>query len=243
MQILHALQREVGRLAAPLWVPFAVPVLRLWFGYRLANAKEVRRKLERIRRENPGGPMLVCANHLTMIDSLLIAWVLAPPWQYVLHWNRLPWNTPESRNFGLTPGSRIVLYLAKCIPITRGGRRDEVAAVLDRVVHLTKRGELALIFPEGGRSRSGRVEAGRAAWGVGRIASSVPGCRVLCVYLRGDAQETWSDAPARGDRIWADVECIEPKSEVRGVRRSMDYARQIVAQLAQMETEYLARRQ
>ena len=43
-------------------------------GWRIENAAEARAEFRRLRRE--GGPLLVCANHLTMIDSALIAWAL-----------------------------------------------------------------------------------------------------------------------------------------------------------------------
>jgi hypothetical protein len=113
-----------------------------------------------------------------------------------------------------------------------------VAAVLERLMALTRNGEVALIFPEGRRSRSGRVEVENAAWGVGRIVGALPECRVVCVYLRGRKQETWSQAPARGDVLDVEVECIEPKSDARGLRRSRDFSRQIVTQLASMERKY-----
>lgn len=242
MRFRHALQRELGRLVAPLWVPLAVVVLRFGFGYRIERLHEIRRKMRKIRRESDQ-PILICANHLTMIDSMLVAWALAPWWEYVLRFDRFPWNTPERTNFASNWRASTLAYLAKCIPITRGGKRDEVAAVLERVTYLEENGEVALIFPEGGRSRTGRIDADEAAWGVGRIAGAIPGCRVVCVYLRGDAQNTWSKMPARGDHMVVDIACIEPKSDARGVRRSMDLARQIVAQLAQMEAKYFARRQ
>jgi hypothetical protein len=35
-----------------------------------------------------------------------------------------------------------------------------------------------------------------------------------------------------------EVECIEPKSDARGLRRSRDFSRQIVTQLASMERKY-----
>jgi hypothetical protein len=78
---------------------------------------------------------------------------------------------------------------------------------------------------------------------VGRIVGSVPHCRVLCVYLRGRQQETWSDYPARGDVIDVSMACIEPKSDARGVRRSRDVAQQIVRKLMCMEEEVLDARQ
>ena len=238
----HILQREIGRAVSPLWIGAVVGVLRYVMGYRIQALSEIRAKYRRIRRES-STPLLICANHLTMIDSFLVAWALAPSWRYSLRYNELPWNTPERRNFAATRWRALLAYLRKCIPITRGGRPREAAAVLNRVAQLLRNGETALLFPEGGRSRTGRVDVESASWGVGRVAGSLASCRVLCVYLRGRAQETWGGKPARGDRIHVDIECIEPKSDHRGVRRSRDFARQIVAQLAQMERKYFDGRQ
>ena len=109
--------------------------------------------------------------------------------------------------------------------------------------YLLGRGETALLFPEAGRSRSGRVEEAAAAWGVGRIVAAVPGCRVLCVYMRGRKQETWGDLPAKGDVMDVELACIEPKSDAKGLRRSRDVAKQIVRQLVRMEGEYFDDRQ
>jgi 1-acyl-sn-glycerol-3-phosphate acyltransferase len=238
----HRVQRALGWLIAPVWVPLAVLVLRIHFGYRIEHLAKVRREAQRIRRES-GGPLLICANHLTLIDSMLVAWALAPTWRYLTNFDLLPWNTPEVKNFANTTRNKIMVYLAKCVPIERGGDRESVARVLDRMAYLLRRGEQALVFPEGGRSRSGRVAPDAAAWGVGRMVGAVPGCRVLCVYLRGAAQESWSDYPAKGDRIEVSLACIEPKSDHRGVRRSRDIAQQIVSQLIRMEESYFDGRQ
>jgi len=238
----HQVQRALGWLIAPLWVPIAALVLRFHFGYRIEGLAEVRREAERIRAESDG-PLLVCANHLTLIDSMLVAWALAPPWRYLIDFDLLPWNTPEVKNFASTTRNRIIVYLAKCVPIERGGDRESVARVLDRMAYLLGRRELALVFPEGGRSRSGRVTADAAAWGVGRMVGAVPGCRVLCVYMRGASQETWSDYPAKGERMHVSLSCIEPKSDHRGVRRTRDIAQQIVSQLIRMEESYFDGRQ
>ena len=73
---------------------------------------------------------------------------------------------------------------------------------------------------------------------VGRMVAAAPGCRVLCVYLRGDSQETWSDYPAKGERILVSLACIEPKSDHRGVRRTRDLSQQIVSQLIRMEEKF-----
>ena len=74
--------------------------------------------------------------------------------------------------------------------------------------------------------------------GVGRIVGAVDGCRVLCVYMRGRQQETWSDYPAKGDSIYVEIDCIEPKSDHRGARRSRDLAQQIMTRLKAMEEAY-----
>lgn len=232
------MQRAVGRIVAPIWVPAAALVLRLGFGYRIVDLAGSRRAFSRIRSES-SAPLLICANHLTLIDSFLIAWALGSSWRYVVDFDSLPWNTPEETNFATTTRTRALIYLAKCIPIRRGGSREDVAEVLDRIRYLLDRGEIALLFPEGGRSRTGLVDVENAAWGIGRIIGSVDGCRVACVYMRGDAQARFSDYPARGDRMRVSVACIEPKSDARGARRTRDLANQVVAQLARMEGAYL----
>jgi 1-acyl-sn-glycerol-3-phosphate acyltransferase len=231
----HAWQRAVGWLVAPIWVPAAAIVLRLGFGYRIHDVAEARRSFARLRSDS-SGPLLICANHLTLIDSFLIAWALSPTWRYVVQYDSLPWNTPEETNFAGTRLARLLVFLAKCIPIRRGGSREDVAEVLDRVTYLLGRGETALLFPEGGRSRTGKICDEKAAWGVGRIVGAIDGCQVVCVYLRGENQSTWSRYPARGDRLHVSLTRIEPKSDARGVRRSRDLTLQILSQLERMET-------
>jgi len=233
----HALQREIGRIAAPFWIPPAVFVMRFILGYRIESIKKVRAEFRSIR-EAADAPLLICANHLTLIDSCIIAWALAPTWRLAFQFDVLPWNTPERRNFAATWLSRTLVYLAKCIPISRGGTRTEIASVLNRVAYLLRNGEHALVFPEGGRSRTGRVTSQSLAWGVGRIVAAVPDCRVACVYMRGHTQESWGSIPNVGDRFYVEVECIEPKSDHRGARRSRDLAGQIVSHLSKMEKDY-----
>lgn len=233
----HALQRLVSAVAGPVWVGISVLVMRFYFRYRIADVQRVRASYRRIRSESKG-PLLICANHLTMVDSFLIAWALGSGLYWLLHPDELPWNTPERKNFGRTRLQRFLIFVAKCIPITRGGAREDVGEVLERVKYLVARGETACIFPEAGRSRSGRVEENAAAWGVGRIVGAVPGCRVLCVYQRGRRQATWGDWPEPGDTLDVSLACIEPKSDARGVRRSRDLAQQIVGQLIRMEEEH-----
>jgi hypothetical protein len=58
------------------------------------------------------------------------------------------------------------------------------------------------------------------------------------VYLRGEGQDSWSDLPRRGERFHVSVACIEPKSDQRGLRASLDVARQITTRLAELEQRH-----
>lgn len=238
----HAMQRVVSMVTAPIWLAFTVLTIRFYFRYRIADVRAVRAQYRRIRAQSDA-PMLICANHLTLVDSFLVGWALGSGFYWLRHPDELPWNTPESTNFGKTWVARSLIFVTKCISITRGGRREDIGIVLERVKYLLTKGEAALLFPEAGRSRSGRVEEAAAAWGVGRVVGGVPGCRVLCVYLRGRQQETWSDFPVRGEILDASLVCIEPKSDAKGVRRSRDLAEQVTRQLARMEGDYFDDRQ
>lgn len=229
-------------MSAPLWIPLTVGLMRFGLGWQIEGSEAVR-SLYREMRRGHGGPLLVCANHLTLIDSALVAWALASPWWYLAHHSALPWNVPETQNFTASLPSRILISLMKCVPITRGSERQEVASVLARLGYLLSRGEAVLIFPEGGRSRSGRVELESAAYGVGRLVAALPGCRVLCVYLRGERQATFSDLPARGERFHVLVDVLEPTSELQGLRASLDLAQQIVRRLVDLERRHFDGRQ
>ena len=237
-RIALRIQREVGRLFGPIWIPLIAGALRFGLGYRIRGMRELRQRFRALRRESDQ-PLLLCANHLTMIDSAIIAASLAPSWWYIFHFSALAWNIPERRNFASTWVNNALVYLIKCIPIVRGGSRKDIAHVLDSLTYLMSLGEVSLIFPEGGRTRTGRVEIGSAAYGVGRIVKTLPGCRVLCVYLRGDHQEKYSDLPVRGEHFHMDFTCIEPTSEMKGMRETRDLSLQIMNEIVALEERYL----
>lgn len=225
-------------MLAVVWIPITVGLMRFGFGWRILEIAEVRRRYKEIRTE-PGAPLVVCANHLTMLDSAVIAWALGSPWWYLTHYSSLPWNMPEWNNFGTSAFRRALVYLMKCVPVVRGAGRQEIARVLARVQYLLADGEVVLIFPEGGRARSGRVEVENAAHGVGRLVGSLPGCRVLCLYVRGDGQDGMTDVPARRERFRVKMSLLTPTSTQNGVRRSLDLSQQIVAELADLEKQVL----
>jgi hypothetical protein len=182
-----AVQRAVGRLLSIFWIPATAFAMHVVMRYRIPNASKLRRRFRRLVKESDE-PILICANHLTMVDSAVVAWALGGSWWYLFNYRWMPWNLPEYRNYAGKWFNRVGVWILKCIPIRRGGRREEVSATLKRIQYLLSRGETAIIFAEGGRSRTGRVQVESIAHGMGRIVNSVRKCRALCVYLRGERQ-------------------------------------------------------
>ena len=83
-------------------------------GARNRGADEARAVYRELRRR--AAPVLVCANHLTLIDSAVIAWALGSPWWYLRHFAALPWNVPERANFAAS------LLMVAVIGVTIGFR-------------------------------------------------------------------------------------------------------------------------
>lgn len=236
-------QRATGRLVAPLLIPLLTFVMRWAFGYRIRDLHALRRQYQALVRDGQHRPLLICGNHLTMIDSALITWALGSSAFYATHFSALAWNIPERRNFASVRALRVLVYLLKCVPIVRGGKRADVAQVLQRIEYLLGSGEPVMIFPEGGRSRTGRVDTEAPAHGVGRLISAAPNCQVLCVYLRGDHQHSWSSLPVRGETFSVALSVLQPHTQHSGMRASRDYAHQVAEHLAEMEGRYFAERQ
>ena len=95
-----------------------------------------------------------------------------------------------------------------------------------------------MIFPEGTRSRSGRINMQEFPYGVGRLVCNIPNCRVMTIYLRGDGQKTFSNFPRHGETFTLTAEECRPKTVLKGLRAQRDCAGQIIAYLAKMEKEY-----
>jgi hypothetical protein len=229
-------QRFVGRLAAAVWLPIVVSLMRFGFRWRIRDAGRCRNEYAKLLGERR--PLLVVANHLTMVDSAVIGWGLGSVIGHVARYRGLPWNVPLQRRVESSWLWRTLAYVMKCVPVPRGGDRQQVVHVLERLAHLLRSGEVVLMFPESGRSRTGRVDTGATADGVGRLIKDVEGCRVLCVYARGDAQRSWSNLPARGETFTIATRVVEPRTDLRGLRASRDLATQVVQHLVDMEREY-----
>ena len=237
-----SVQYLVGRLFVFLVGPVTYGIIRL-LGWRVRNLREVRRACWHHFKQHKG-PWLVCANHLTLIDSVILSYAMLPLHRYLLNFRWLAWNLPERTNFNRNVLLAALCYLIKCIPIQRGGDRDDMKRQLEKCNCLLDHKQILMIFPEGGRSRTGRVAVETYSYGVGRFVHQFENIKILCIYLRGDGQATYSDFPRAGEFFTADVSVLEPRRvEYSGLKAQRDYAQQIIRRLSQMEENYFAGRE
>jgi 1-acyl-sn-glycerol-3-phosphate acyltransferase len=235
------LQYVLGRVAIAATAPLCFLFIRL-MGYRIRDLKRIRNDIRRMRREHEG-PWIVCPNHLTMIDSLVISYGMATLADHICHFRRILWNLPERKNFEQNPFLALLCYLLKCLPVDRGGSREELQRLLEKCRHVLGWGQGLMIFPEGGRSRTGRVSRENFSYGVGRFIEECRDCRVMLIYLRGDGQESYGTIPRFKERFTMAAELFDPeRTEAGGLRVQREYARRIVERLALLEEVCLASR-
>lgn len=220
--------------------PGSVSILRWVRGHRVVGIEKARR-LYREAVES-GRPVLVCANHLTMVDSVFLHHGLASLGDYLKDFRRFSWNVPAAENFNAHLGLRLLLYLGKTIPVYRDGDEEHRKAVLEKIKYVVSRGEVCTLFPEGRRSRTGRLDTENLTYGIGQVLRDLERPLVVCAYLRGEHQDTLSNIPRRGDTMTLDVELFEPVTKESGLRAARDLSRQVMGKLEQMEDAYFARR-
>lgn len=216
--------------------PGSVVAMRLIRNNRVEGIPEARRLYRQALAT--GRPTIVCANHLTMVDSAFLHWALAPIPEYLLHFDRFSWNVAALEHFEKNLFLKTIVFLAKTVPIDRGDE-DHRKAVLEKIRWLVSRGEVLTLFPEGARSRSGRIDPSTVTYGVGQILKDLEHPQVLCAYLRGRRQTGMSAVPAWGDTLDLKVELLEPTTQATGLRASRDLSRQVIAKLKSMEDAWL----
>ncbi len=231
------IQYILGRIAVFILGPLYFSIFRV-MGYRVKDLRKVRQECARLFMDHEG-PWIVCSNHLTMIDSLIITYALLSLPRQLLQYRQIPWNLPERDNFQRNIILAVLCYLAKCIAINRGGDREEMKKTLDKCTSVLEWNQPLLIFPEGGRSRTGRVNTEGVSYGVGRFVKDFENCKIMCIYLRGDSQDNYGFIPRLGERFTVNVEVLQPQlTEENGLRAQRFYAEQIIKRLARMEEGY-----
>ncbi|MBU1965444.1 MAG: 1-acyl-sn-glycerol-3-phosphate acyltransferase [Proteobacteria bacterium] len=240
-RLLLGLQYVLGRIAIVITAPLCFLFVRL-MGYRIRDIRRIRSEVKRMYRAYDG-PWIVCPNHLTMIDSLVVSYGMLSLADHILHFRRILWNLPERKNFQRNPFLALLCYLVKCLPVDRGGSREELQRLLEKCGRVLDWEQSLLVFPEGGRSRTARINQENFSYGVGRFLDEKSGCRVMLVYLRGDGQERYGTMPRFGERFTMTAEVFDPGVvDAGGLRRQREYARRIIERLAGMEGEYFAGR-
>lgn len=237
------LQNFVSQVFVPFSFGIGYVLLRLVGGYRWENLHEFRARLRELAP--PGRPLIVCPNHLTMIDSMLLMWALASPWKAMVSPRWYPWNTPLKRNFVGSATLRFYCYIGKCLPVVRSASSDKARGFMDSLRFLLAKGQSLMMFPEGTRSVSGRVDTENYTYGIGKLIDDARqnGVRpqVLCVYMRGRRQKAKSSVPPPGDHFYIHAEGLEPVSSFSGLRAARELSAQIIQKLASMETAYFSR--
>lgn len=232
-------QRVLSYFSLIVFGPVLVALYHLRFRYSAQDLRAIRSRYRELRAAHPG-PLLICSNHLTLIDSIVQAIVLESLWGYLRHPSALPWNLPEVRNFKHDWSWRVVCYLGRCIPVERGAARERAALTQAQMRYVLERGDAIAIFPEGKRSRDGRVDDRDFSYGVGQLLNQVPQASVLCVYLRGMRFGGFADFPNTGEHFYLRLDMCTPQSASQGLRRAREVSAQVVARLKAMEDEYFA---
>ena len=122
---LLSLQFIMGSLLVFVVGPLVFLAIKL-MRYRVRDLNKTRKTVRDLLVKHRGSWM-ICPNHLTMIDSVVLAYAMAPLHRYMLNYRILPWNLPESANFQSNIFLAVICYLAKCIPVSRGkSKEDEI---------------------------------------------------------------------------------------------------------------------
>ena len=238
---LFWLQYMLGWMAIFVIGPLYFVVLKA-MGYRVRDLKKLRREFA-LQIKKHEGPWIICANHLTMVDSLILVYATTSLDAHLRHYQMIPWNLPEQDNFQRNILLSIFCYLGKCIPINRGGDPEKMKKTLDKCADVLSRKQNLMIFPEGTRSRTGRVNTENFSYGVGRFIKDFPDCKVICLYLRGDGQDSYGTIPKFGEYFTMLMSVLEPiRTEDSGPRAWRYYAEQVIKSLARMEEDYFVLR-
>lgn len=213
--------------------------MRFYGRFSIANIDEVRR-VYREAAKDPS-PLVICANHLTFIDSALILWALGTgPW-YLMNFKHFSWNLPAGDFFKEKAFHRFMGLISKCIFIYRNGSKEHKESVVELCTQLVGDGEVITIFPEGKRSRTGRFDPDALSYGVGKIVTGIGGrCRVLCVYVRGHEQHSYSNYPVRGSKFHLAAELIHVRTAKSGRDGYAEVVGKIGTTLKSLEDAYFA---
>ncbi len=186
-------------------------------------------------------PILICPNHITYIDSVILNWFLANNFFYLRHFSKLPWNIPAKENVRKSLLFTIITYLTKCILIERRGTKQHKDLVMRKLKYLLENKEPVCIFIQGTRSEV--LEENQIHYGAGQLITEVPNTKVLVFYIRGKKQKQKSIFPKTKEDFYVNYKLLEPKINSTGIRAQKEVSLQIFNELKKMENEYFSKYQ
>jgi 1-acyl-sn-glycerol-3-phosphate acyltransferase len=217
------------------WVIACVKMM----GLKIENHKKLRAYYKEITREGQG-PLLICPNHLTYVDSVILIYAFANHFWYVPNFKKHMWNL-VAKEYSKNLLFRIVCYFSKCIYLDRNKEKAEGYPTLRTATNLLKIGEVVLIFPEGRRSKTGRFDDAKLAYGVGKVVEDLGECRVLCTYLRapelGDKSRGFFP---RGSNYKILTEMVHYKASDFGDHAAAKIIKDISSRIKKLEDQYFA---
>jgi 1-acyl-sn-glycerol-3-phosphate acyltransferase len=142
-------------------------------GFRAAARTLLRIRFEGVEHVPATGAVVITPNHVSFMDPILIT----IPVRRALHYMAL-------EPFFRVPGLGALMRWARAFPVQE---READGPAVRRALRLLRQGEPLVIFPEGGRSPDGRLQAFRP--GAFRLALAT-GAPVIPVAIVG-AFEAW----------------------------------------------------
>ncbi len=109
-------------------------------------------------------PSVILPNHVSMLDDFF----LGPPiffWRSLFRYRWMPYHAPEEKNFFKGKFLSYLMRKLKSVPLTRGAGFTQPGVL--RLIELAKDRNMLWIYAEGGRTRTGNINRGKA--GVGMI--------------------------------------------------------------------------
>jgi 1-acyl-sn-glycerol-3-phosphate acyltransferase len=195
--------RDVGQLYSVAMKVLTPPFRFSW--------KVVTKGLENV----PDGPAIICPNHTSVLDSFFLPLVLPRRITYVGKAEYMDdWKT------------KYLFPALGMIPIDRSGGNASQAA-LDAAAGILERGELFGIYPEGTRSRDGRLYRGHT--GPARLALRT-GAPIVPVGIRGGREIMPPEAKFPKPFMPCSIEFGKPIDVARYKDRASDHLvlRQII---------------
>ena len=149
------------------WVTKVVltPILTIAFRPRIEGVRQVPRR----------GPAILACNHVSYLDWLFLPLVVR--WRHISFLAKLEYFTRPGVRGRL---QRFFFTNTGQVPIDRTGA-DASSAALTTASRLLREGRLVGIFPEGSRSRDGRLNRGRT--GLARIAAETGAPVIPCATV------------------------------------------------------------